>query len=183
MGQQQIRHGRRQSLTPHYHLTLPSTMIARTGLLLLVCLHLGSCVEIELGRDSNVYPLFLNPFDVTHWKCLGWTVYENTVKSALYTYDVDVCFMAALAAKIGFPWIYEYITGNNFFQAVGLVSRSGVDYEENYLDYSSEESFSDKANALVTEMEKAVYRDPKPYSENTDSYSGFNKYNRYTKQF
>ena len=39
--------------------------------------------------------------------------YENTVKSALYTYDVDVCFMAALAAKIGFPWIYEYITGNN----------------------------------------------------------------------
>ena len=58
-----------------------------------------------------------------------------------------------------------------------------MDYEENYLDYSSEESFSDKANALVTEMEKAVYRDPKPYSENTDSYSGFNKYNRYTKQF
>ena len=28
-------------------------------------------------------------------------------------YDVDVCFMAALAAKIGFPWIYEYLTGNN----------------------------------------------------------------------
>ena len=39
--------------------------------------------------------------------------YENTEKSALYTYDVDVCFMAALAAKIGFPWIYEYVTGNN----------------------------------------------------------------------
>merc|ERR1712038_1448253 len=148
---------------------LPVNMMMK-GFLVLLCFHLGYSLEISLGRDSNVYPLFLNPFDVTHWKCLGYTVYENT-------------FMAALAAKIGFPWIYEYITGNNFFQAVGLVSRSGVDYEENYLDYSSEESFSDKSNALVTEMEKAVYRDPKPYSENTDSYSGFNKYNRYTKQF
>lgn len=39
--------------------------------------------------------------------------YENTDKSALYTYDVDVCFAAVLAAKLGFPWIYEYITGNN----------------------------------------------------------------------
>merc|ERR1711913_246949 len=117
---------------------LPVNMMMK-GFLVLLCFHLGYSLEISLGRDSNVYPLFLNPFDVTHWKCLGYTVYENTVKSALYTYDVDVCFMAALAAKIGFPWIYE--------------------------------SFSDKANALVTEMEKAVYRDPKPYSENTDSYS------------
>ena len=49
------------------------TMIFK-GLLVLACIHFGSCLEIELGRDSNVYPLFLNPFDVTHWKCLGWTV-------------------------------------------------------------------------------------------------------------
>lgn len=48
-------------------------MIAR-GILVLVCVHLGACLEIEVGRDSNVYPLFLNPFDVTHWKCLGYTV-------------------------------------------------------------------------------------------------------------
>jgi len=88
--------------------------------------------------------------------------YENTDKSALYTYDVDVCFAAVLAAKLGFPWIYEYITGNNFFQAVGLVSRSGQDY---YGDYSSEDdfsspSFSEKASELFNEMGKAVHRDP-----------------------
>ena len=39
--------------------------------------------------------------------------YQNTDKAALYTYEVDVCFMAALAAKLSFPWIYEYFTGNN----------------------------------------------------------------------
>jgi len=161
-------------------------MIARTGLLLLVCLHLGSCVEIELGRDSNVYPLFLNPFDVTHWKCLGWTVYENTVKSALYTYDVDVCFAAVLAAKLGFPWIYEYLTGNNFFQAVGLISRSGeADYdyygtEEVPIQFQSPSSITEKASALFKEMGKAVHRDPSPY---TSSKHNSNKYNRFPKQF
>merc|ERR1711983_423645 len=146
------------------------TMIFK-GLLVLACIHFGSCLEIEIGRDSNVYPLFLNPFDVTHWKCLGYTVYENTDKSALYTYDVDVCFAAVLAAKLGFPWIYEYFTGNNFFQAVGLISRSSQDY---YGDYSAEElsgpghfespSFSEKASELFHEMGKAVHRDPSPYS-------------------
>ena len=39
--------------------------------------------------------------------------YENTEKSALYTYEVDVCFMAVLGAKLSFPWIYEYYTGNS----------------------------------------------------------------------
>ena len=125
--------------------------------------------------------------------------YENTDKSALYTYDVDVCFAAVLAAKLGFPWIYEYITGNNckrvytgwlfteekfslfsVFQAVGLVSRSGQDY---YGDYSSEDlsdfsspSFSEKASELFQEMGKAVHRDPNPYSS-------VNRYNRVPKQF
>ena len=125
--------------------------------------------------------------------------YENTDKSALYTYDVDVCFAAVLAAKLGFPWIYEYITGNNckrvytgwlftqkkfslfsVFQAVGLVSRSGQDY---YGDYSSEDlsdfsspSFSEKASELFHEMGKAVHRDPNPYSS-------VNRYNRVPKQF
>ena len=69
------------------------------------------------------------------------------------------------------------------FKAVGLISRSGVDYEESYVDYATEESFSEKATALVSEMEKAVYRDPKPYAEKTSSYSGYNKYNRFPKQF
>merc|ERR1711963_437595 len=147
----------------------------------LACISLGSCLEIELGRDSNVYPLFLNPFDVTHWKCLGWTVYENTEKSALYTYDIDVCFAAVLAAKLGFPWIYEYITGRNFFQAVGLTSRSdqqefAYDYDYAAEQYQSPESFSEKASASVHEMSKAVHRDPNPYST-------INRYNRFPKQF
>ena len=57
--------------------------------------------------------------------------YENTDKSALYTYDVDVCFAAVLAAKIGFPWIYEYITGNNctykIFDLVFIFIQSSVE--------------------------------------------------------
>merc|ERR1712026_21150 len=171
-----------QSVSQCHH--QPVTKMITKGLIVLLgCFHLGYSLEISIGRDSNVYPLFLNPFDVTHWKCLGYTVYENTDKSALYTYDVDVCFMAALAAKIGFPWIYEYLTGNNFFQAVGLISRSGVDYEENYLDYNTEESFSDKASALITEMDKAIYKNPKPYTHDSNSYSSFNKYTRFPKQF
>ena len=45
------------------------------AVVILAVASLGSCFEVEIGRDSNVYPLFLNPFDVTHWKCLGYTVY------------------------------------------------------------------------------------------------------------
>ena len=52
---------------------LPVNMMMK-GFLVLLCFHLGYSLEISLGRDSNVYPLFLNPFDVTHWKCLGYTV-------------------------------------------------------------------------------------------------------------
>merc|ERR1712026_599272 len=157
-----------QSVSQCHH--QPVTKMITKGLIVLLgCFHLGYSLEVSFARDSNVYPLFLNPFDVTHWKCLGYTVYENTVKSALYTYDVDVCFMAALAAKIGFPWIYEYITGNNFFQAVGLISRSGQDYYSDYSEdvssqFSSPGSFSEKASELFQEMGKAVHRDPSPYS-------------------
>merc|ERR1712227_316224 len=157
------------------HTTNTEKMMNKVVLLLAV-VGLASCLEIEIGRDSNVYPLFLNPFDVTHWKCLGWTVYENTDKSALYTYDVDVCFAAVLAAKLGFPWIYEYITGNNFFQAIGLTSRSGsgqdyyVDADYNH-EFQSPVSFKEKASTLIHEMSKAVHRDPNPYAS-------INKYNR-----
>ena len=42
---------------------------------------------------------------------------------------------------------------------------------------------SAKASALITEMEKAVYKDPQPYATPADSYSGYNKYNRFPKQF
>ena len=68
------------------------------------------------------------------------------------------------------------------FQALGLTARSDVDYAENYLEYS-DDTFNDKASALITEMEKAVYKDPQPYATPADSYSGYNKYNRFPKQF
>merc|ERR1712029_636955 len=162
------------------HTTNTEKMMNKVVLLLAV-VGLASCLEIEIGRDSNVYPLFLNPFDVTHWKCLGWTVYENTDKSALYTYDVDVCFAAVVAAKLGFPWIYEYFTGRNFFQTIGLAA-SGQDYSSYDYDYNTEHlqstsSFSEKASELFQEMGKVqdsfIHRDPSPY----------HKYNRNQAQY
>ena len=126
--------------------------------------------------------------------------YENTEKSALYTYDVDVCFAAVLAAKLGFPWIYEYFTGRNckntlqssdpanniscfvVFQTIGLTARSGQEYSyDEYPDYAAEQlqsvpSFSEKASQIFNEMGKAVHRDPSPYSS-------INRYNRDQKQF
>ena len=41
------------------------------------------------------------------------TRYENTVKSALYTNEVDFCILGAIITKVSFPWVYEYMTGNN----------------------------------------------------------------------
>ena len=50
----------------------------------------------------------------SHYNLVFNTIrYENSAKSALYTYEVDVCFMAVLGAKLSFPWVYEYFTGNN----------------------------------------------------------------------
>ena len=90
-------------------------MMLYKGLSFLLCISLSSCLAVDTtsGRDSKVVPLLFNPLDVTHWKCIGTTLYENTAKSALYTYEVDVCFMAALGLKLSFPWIYEYYTGNS----------------------------------------------------------------------
>ena len=65
--------------------------------------------------NSEVFPLVFNPFDVSHFKCLGYTLFENTVASSAYTYEVDVCFLAALATKLAFPWIYQYFTGESLF--------------------------------------------------------------------
>ena len=49
-------------------------MIMIKGFLVLLCFQFGYSLEVSFARDSNVYPLFLDPFDVTHWKCLGYTV-------------------------------------------------------------------------------------------------------------
>jgi len=155
------------------------------GLSFLLCLALGSCLEVSSGRDSSVYPLLFNPLDITHWKCLGLTLYENTAKSALYTYEVDVCFMAVLGAKLSFPWVYEYFTGNNLFSALGLTSRSGQEFStpEQYNQYQDEyyeqntaaSSISERASEIFSEMGKAIHRDSRPLS--------ITKYNKYQRQF
>ena len=64
-----------------------------------------------VSASSSVYPLLFNPYDVSHWKCFGYTAYENTQAAANYTYEVDLCFMAALGLKLSFPWLYQYYTG------------------------------------------------------------------------
>ena len=82
------------------------TMTLSTAPLLLL-VFLGAAA----ASDSSVFPLLFNPLEVSHWKCLGFTAYENTAASASYTYEVDVCFMAALALKLTFPWWYQHFTG------------------------------------------------------------------------
>jgi hypothetical protein len=51
-------------------------MMLYRGLSFLLCITLSSCLAVDItsGRDSNVYPLLFNPFDITHWKCLGYTL-------------------------------------------------------------------------------------------------------------
>ena len=70
--------------------------------LLLLC-GLARAFSMDESTDrsnSEVFPLVFNPFDVSHFKCLGYTLFENTVASSAYTYEVDVCFLAALATKL-----------------------------------------------------------------------------------
>ena len=49
-------------------------MMLYKGLSFLLCITLSSCLSVETGRDSNVYPLLFNPLDVTAWKCMGTTL-------------------------------------------------------------------------------------------------------------
>merc|ERR1712183_561426 len=67
------------------------------------------------SSESTLFPILFNPFDVSHWRCLGIPFSENAKVSSLYTYEVDICFMAALIAKLAFPWLYEYYTGTYLF--------------------------------------------------------------------
>jgi len=163
-------------------------MMLYKSLSFLLCISLTSCLAVDTtsGRDSKVVPLLFNPLDVTHWKCIGTTLYENTAKSALYTYEVDVCFMAALGLKLSFPWIYEYYTGNSLFAAIGLTSRSGQEYpvaggqyNQYQDDYYQQETvaptISERASEIFSEMGKAINRDSRPLSSN--------KYNKYQNQY
>jgi len=77
-------------------------------------------VEESARTESLLYPLILNPWQISHWNCFGTTLYENTDISNDYTYTVDVCFTAVIAAKLLFPWFYQAHTGNSLLSALGI---------------------------------------------------------------
>ena len=132
------------------------------------------------ATDSSVYPLIFNPFEVSHWKCLGATLYTNTVAASSYTYDVDVCFMAALALKLSFPWWYQYFSGSSLLPqlrelgvplvdelpqleervsgaAGGFAEEAAGDYAE-YYDTLPAPSLQERATTWLSELSKAVTR-------------------------
>ena len=125
--------------------------------------------------DSEVFPLVFNPFDVSHFKCVGYTLYENTAASTDYTYEVDVCFMAALATKLAFPWLYQYFTGQSLFpqlRELGIPLLDGgasadvrgeveqvPEYEDYYQDYQTP-SIQERASSWFSELGKAVHKEP-----------------------
>jgi len=71
--------------------------------------------------DKESIPLLYNIFRFENTANSALYTYEVDVcflaalaaNSALYTYEVDVCFLAALAGKIAFPWVYFYLTGKS----------------------------------------------------------------------
>ena len=126
--------------------------------------------------DSEVFPLVFNPFDVSHFKCVGYTLYENTKASSDYTYEVDVCFMAALATKLAFPWLYQYFTGQALFpqlRELGIPLLDGgasadvrgevhqlPDYQDYYEESFQAPTIQERASTWFSELGKAVQKEP-----------------------
>ena len=139
---------------------------------------LAACLGAASATDSSVYPLIFNPLEVSHWKCLGATLYTNTAAATSYTYDVDVCFMAALALKLSFPWWYQYFSGSSLLpqlRELGVplvdqlpeleerVSGEAGEYAEEatgdyaeYYDTLPAPSLQDRATSWFSELSKAV---------------------------
>ena len=129
----------------------------------------------EARSDSEVFPLVFNPFDVSHFKCVGYTLFENTAASTDYTYEVDVCFMAALATKLAFPWLYQYFTGQALFpqlRELGIPLLDGgasadvrgevqqmPDYQDYYESFQAP-SIQERASTWFSELGKAVHKEP-----------------------
>lgn len=89
-------------------------------------------VEESARTESLLYPLILNPWQISHWNCFGVTLYENTNVSDDYTYTVDACFTAVIGAKLLFPWFFQAYTGNSLLSALGLDILAKEAVEDNY---------------------------------------------------
>jgi len=105
--------------------------------------------EDEISRtDSTLWPLILNPWQVSHWNCFGTTLYENTAFSDNYTYSVDVCFTAVIAAKLLFPWFYQAHTGHSILELFGFGASSEYayghdEYAESALEYAESAQYEE----------------------------------------
>jgi len=94
----------------------------------------GADTDEESSRtDSLLYPLIMNPWQVSHWNCFGRTFYENTNISDDYTYSVDVCFTAVIAAKLLFPWFYQVQTGHSLLEALGIPAFGSQHGDDEYV--------------------------------------------------
>ena len=154
---------------------MPSLKPTLSILLLGLLAGVSSQDDWTARSDSEVFPLVFNPFDVSHFKCVGYTLYENTAASTDYTYEVDVCFMAALATKLAFPWLYQYFTGQALFpqlRELGIPLLDGgpsadvrgevqqmPDYQDYYQDYQTP-SIQERASSWFSELGKAVHKEP-----------------------
>merc|ERR1719382_2318136 len=143
--------------------------------ILLLGLMAGTSAEMARS-DSEVFPLVFNPFDVSHFKCVGYTLFENTAASTDYTYEVDVCFMAALATKLAFPWLYQYFTGQALFpqlRELGIPLLDGgasadvrgevhqlPDYQDYYEESFQAPTIQERASTWFSELGKAVQKEP-----------------------
>jgi hypothetical protein len=123
--------------------------------------------EESSRTDSTLFPLILNPWQVSHWNCFGTTLYENTAVSGDYTYNVDVCFTAVIAAKLLFPWFYQAHTGNNLLVDLGILEPS-AEAEDGY--GAPAEQYSAPA---VEEYGAPVYQAEETYGAPKPTYGAF----------
>jgi len=121
-------------------------------------------VEEAPRTDSTLFPLLMNPWQVSHWNCFGTTLYENTAISDDYTYNVDVCITAVIAAKLAFPFLYEIHTGNSLLVDLGILSPSSELAEDEYFAPAQEYSApaAEEYGAPAYQAHEETYGAPQP---------------------
>jgi len=103
------------------HNLLPLLLLAASTSALFIQEPASTPVEESARTESLLYPLILNPWQISHWNCFGTTFYQNTAVSDDYTYNVDVCTTALIAAKLLFPFFYQHHTGTSLLGDLGLL--------------------------------------------------------------
>jgi hypothetical protein len=130
----------------------------------------GAADADSARTQSILYPLILNPWQISHWKCFGTTLYQNTAVSDV-NYEVDICFTAAIAAKLLFPWFYQFHTGSSLLQALNLphfpaderqystetqIQQGQEQYQEQDHSFFSIPAFKERLSSAFQELTRAV---------------------------